>query len=121
MELLKYSIVGGIAWLIDISSLIALKELLEVNYLIAAAIAFTLGLIVNYTLSVTWVFSRRKYHDKAKEFSIFTIIGLIGLLLNELLMWIFTDLIGMYYVHSKLLTTFIVFLWNFSMRKIILF
>ena len=55
------------------------------------------------------------------EFLIFLIIGLIGLGLTLLFMWLFVDVAGIYPLISKLVTTAIVLLWNFGARKIILY
>ena len=70
--------------------------------------------------------------DKQKtEFAIFTIIGIVGLLLDLLFMWLFVSVFGFvweglglafYAVElSKLVTQSIVVLWNFGARKIILY
>ena len=48
-------------------------------------------------------------------------VGIIGLGLTEGLMWFFTDLVGLHYMLSKLVTAALVLLWNFIARKIILF
>lgn len=83
--------------------------------------AFILGLITNYFLSIKWVFSIRSIENKKIEFLLFSIIGLIGLGLNELLLWIFTDLILIHYLLSKIITAIFVYLWNFIGRKYLLF
>jgi putative flippase GtrA len=121
LQLFRYTFVGGLAFLVDFSTLFALTEYLHVHYLVSAAISFVLGLIINYFLSIKWVFNNRKIENRLLEFLFFTLIGLIGLGLNELFLWILTDLLLVYYLLSKIITTFIVYFWNFFARKIILF
>jgi hypothetical protein len=36
-------------------------------------------------------------------------------------MWALTDLLFLYYIYSKLITTAVVYFWNFFARKFILF
>lgn len=121
LQLFRYGFVGGVAFLADYTTLYLCTELIMLHYLISAAIAFVVGLIVNYLLSTLWVFS---IHTKSKmwiEFAIFAIIGIIGLGLNELIIYVATEKCGLYYMLSKLISTALVFLWNFFVRKFVLF
>ena len=121
LQLFKYGIVGGIAYSVDFGSLFFLTEVIKIHYLISAAIAFTLGLITNYTLSIFWVFPKRALTNKKIEFIIFSIIGLIGLGLNEVIIWFFTESAHFHYLISKIFSTVVVFFWNFFARKKLLF
>jgi putative flippase GtrA len=121
LQLIRYTFVGGFAFLIDFGTLFMLTEYLDFHYLLSAGIAFTLGLVTNYLISIRWVFATRNFSNKKLEFIMFMVIGLVGLGLNELFIWIFTDLFAIYYLLSKILTTMLVYLWNFFARKMILF
>ncbi len=121
LQLLRYFFVGGFAFIIDYSLLYFFTEYIGIHYLLSASISFIVGLIVNYLLSVKWVFTISKYDNKAIEFIIFGIIGIIGLGLNALLLWIATDLLHIYYMVSKIIVAGIIMLWNFICRKLILF
>jgi putative flippase GtrA len=120
-QLIRYTFVGGFAFLIDFGTLYALTEFINLHYLLSAGIAFILGLTTNYLMSIRWVFDSRNIQNKKLEFALFALIGLVGLGLNELFIWIFTDLLTIYYLLSKILTTVLVYLWNFFARKTILF
>jgi len=121
IQLFRYTIVGGIAFLGDFATLFCITEFLNVYYLVSAGIAFLVGLSINYSLSIKWVFSERKLNSSFLEFIIFMSIGLAGLILNEVFMWILTDKLGFYYLVSKIGTTAIVYLWNFTVRRFALF
>jgi putative flippase GtrA len=121
IQLFRYTFVGGFAFIVDFSCLYLLTEFLHLHYLISAAIAFLFGLTVNYILSVLWVFNDRALSNKFVEFIVFALIGVVGLGLNELFLWYLTDIAGIYYLLSKIITAFIVYFWNFFARKIILF
>lgn len=90
-------------------------------YLWSAAIAFILGLVTNYLISISWVFQHSGKMNVLQEFTFFAIIGVIGLGLNELIMYVGTDMMHLHYMISKLISTAIVFFWNFFARKFILF
>lgn len=121
LQLFRYTFVGGFAFLVDFSILFVLTEYFHIHYLLSAAISFIFGLVINYFLSVKWVFNNRVINNRLLEFLFFALIGLIGLGLNELFLWFFTDFLLIYYLLSKIITTFIVYFWNFFARKIMLF
>lgn len=121
IQLFRYGFVGGIAFLVDYGTLYMLTEFFGVHYLLSATIAFLLGLIVNYLLSISWVFNSRKTENRWTEFTVFAIIGIIGLGLNALIMYLCTDVFCIHYLISKLVSTVMVFFWNFFARKAILF
>ena len=121
IQLFRYLFVGGAAFIVDLTSLFILTNYLGFYYLISAAIAFILGLTVNYFLSVKWVFNRRNLENRTFEFGIFAIIGIVGLGLNEVFIWFFTQDLQIYYLFSKILAAVIILFWNFFARKFMLF
>ncbi|OGZ07001.1 MAG: polysaccharide synthesis protein GtrA [Candidatus Lloydbacteria bacterium RIFCSPHIGHO2_02_FULL_54_17] len=121
IEFFRYLFVGGIAFVVDAGTLFALTHFLSINYLISAACGFLFGLIVNYVLSIQWVFAARAIADRRAEFVLFAVIGIGGLALNELSLWFLTSILGVYYMYSKVITAAVVLLWNFFLRKFFLF
>lgn len=121
IQLFRYGFVGGVAFLVDYGTMILLTEVFGLHYMLSATISFILGLITNYLLSTSWVFNKRKVSNLWAEFLIFAVIGIIGLGLNSLILYLCTERIGIHYTISKIIATIIVFFWNFLARKVILF
>jgi putative flippase GtrA len=121
IQFFRYFGVSGICLLVDIGALFVLTEYVGINYLISTFIGYSLGLILNYILSVTWVFKTKRLTNRPMEFGIFVIIGLIGLAINQGIMWLCTDLIGLYFMLSRLISAGIGYTWKFFVRKYILF
>jgi putative flippase GtrA len=120
-QLFRYTFVGGLAFVVDFGVLVLMTEIAGVHYLASAAVAFMFGVLTNYTLSVVWVFRQRTLDDKRLEFAAFAAIALIGLGLNEVLIWFFTRHVHLHYLASKLLSTVSVFSWNFFLLRFVLF
>ena len=90
-------------------------------YLLSGIFAFIIGLMINYKISITWVFKNRSVKSKKKEFLLFAFIGFVGLILNEFFIWFFTNIKNNNYLISKCISVFLVYSWNFFVRKFILF
>ena len=121
IQFFRYFFVGGFAFVVDYGLLVLLTEVFGLHYLVSATISFIAGLVVNYLLSTSWVFRKSTLENKWTEFLIFAIIGVVGLGLNNLLLYLFTDKLNIHYMISKLLTTALVMVWNFGALMVILF
>ena len=119
LQLIKFAIVGVIAAFVDVGVLVALKELLNFDVLIASGISFCVSVTVNYILSMTFVFKSKK-QSKLKEFITFVLLSVGGLCLNQLTLWIGTNFTTVYYLIIKFLAMVIVPVYNFITRKIFL-
>jgi len=106
---------------VDIGTLALLTEAAGLHYLASAAISFLLGTSLTWLLSVLWVFDVRAFRSRLAEYSLFLLVGVVGLGLNELLLWVFTDAVGLYYLLSKTIAATLVFGWNFGARRALLF
>lgn len=121
IQFFRYIFVGGASFIVDFVSLYTFTDFLGIYYLTSAAMAFILGLIANYILSISWVFNNRTLDNMWSEFTVFAIIGVIGLGLNELFIWFFTDFVDIYYLISKIIAAALILSWNFFARKFVLF
>ena len=121
VQFIRYIFVGGGAFLVDFGTLALLHHAVGVHYLTAAAVGFSLGLVVNYAISVRWVFETRKLQRRWLEFSAYGLIGVVGLGLNQLGIWGVTEHILSVPLAAKLVAAAIVLGWNFSARKFLLF
>ena len=119
-QITRFSVVGGSAFLIDYGIMILLTELCGINYLISSAISFTVSVIYNYLLSVHWVFNVTEDRSQKQDFAVFIVLSVIGLGLNQLIMWVCVDKLQVFYMISKIGATAIVMVYNFITRKIFL-
>jgi putative flippase GtrA len=117
----RYVVVGGMAFLVDFGLLYVLTEYAGIHYLVSAAVSFVCGLVVNYYLSRVWVFDRRTMENVAVEMLAFAAIGVVGLGLNEGIIWFVREKIHFHYMIAKAISAGIVLVWNFGARKALLF
>lgn len=120
-EFIRYFIAGGIAFVADFCVLMFLYKVFNVHYLIASAIGLLIGFVTVYLLSIKWVFKKRAVKNKKIEVVIFLLIGGVGFILNELIMWVSVEYLALVVSLSKIIATGVVFIWNFTARKYILF
>ena len=116
-QLMKFGVVGVIAFIIDYGLMVLLTEVFGIDYLVSATVSFTVSVIFNYIASMRYVFRHREGMSKRREFIIFVTLSVLGLLINDLIMWVGTGLWGISYLITKIVATVIVMVWNFVTRK----
>ena len=117
-QILKFGVVGGIAFVIDYGILFLLAKVIGLNELISAAISFIISLTFNYFLSTKWVFEAKK--QTPKEVIIFVLLSVVGLGINEVLIYLGTKKLGIDVMIVKLFATAIVMVYNFITRKLVI-
>lgn len=116
--MIRFGIVGAVCFVVDFVVLYVLKEFAGFHVLLAAAISFTVSVILNYVLSIYFVFDVDKKKNPRRNFILFIIFSVIGLALTELLMKIGIDFLSINYMLVKVAATVIVMVYNFVTRKL---
>ena len=86
-EFTRYFLAGCLAFFVDFTVLLFLTEVAEINYLWSNLAAVSVGIVMSYLLCVNWVFDDRRYNQVVFEFPIFVLTCIVGVLLNESLLW----------------------------------
>jgi len=121
MKIVKYFFVGGIASLTDILLFSLFAKFLDFNYLVVGFFSFMVATGVNYILSIRHVFESGVRHSKKKEMVLVYLVSAVGLGINLCMLYLFIDLFNFEMILSKVLSTGIVFFWNYFMRKMYVF
>lgn len=122
-QIWRYFLTGGLAFVVDFGLFAICLYAFEWHYLVSNLVGLVAGLVVNYWISIRWVFAacKRSVSNRTLEFSMFTLIGILGVLLNQALMWFQVDFLEILPMLAKFISAAIVLLWNFGIRKIFLF
>jgi len=120
-EAALYSGASGLGLAVDIGLLWLLVEKADLHYLLAASLAFLAGTAVVYALSVSAIFRHRRVRDRRIEFGIFAAVGVLGLLVNLIVLRIAVEGLGAHYLVGKLCSIFFTFSLNFGLRRALLF
>lgn len=119
-QIIRFGLVGFLCFFIDYGLLLALTELAGFHYLVSGALSFAVSVVVNYLLSMKFVYEARQRESRVKEFITFVLLSLAGLLINQLVMWISVEFLGIWYQLAKIGATAVVMVYNFISRKIII-
>ena len=121
IQLFRYVFVGGTAFIVDFFFLYFFSDICGIYYLISAVLSFIISVLVNYIMSTKWVFNQDNIENKVLEFNLFILISTIGLVFTEILLYFFTDIVGLYYLISKIDSAIIVLFWNFLARRVMFY
>ncbi|MCI8282014.1 MAG: GtrA family protein [Lachnospiraceae bacterium] len=119
-QIIKFGIVGVISTMLDYGLMIFFKEICSLHYLLASTLSYTISLLFNYVASMKYVFQSKEDTSKWKEFFIFTILCLLGMGINQLVLWLIVEHASLDYRISKIFATMVVMVWNFVTRKLFL-
>lgn len=119
-QIVKFGIVGVIAFAIDFGVLVFLTEVFHLDPVVSATISFIVSVVFNYVASMRYVFSHREGMSRRREFIIFVVLSAAGLAINDGLMWAGTAFTPIDYRVIKIFATAVVMVWNFVTRKIFL-
>ena len=116
-QFICYGITALIAFVIDFTLLYLLTTYLHLFYLLSATLSFLISAMANYLLSTHFVFCTRSSCKIHIEIGLFLLVTLIGLILNDLILWFITEKIGVFYLCSKIIAGLLVFFWSFFSRR----
>ncbi len=116
-RLLKFMVVGALGALIILGVTYGLTQIIGINYLISTAIAIEVSIIFAFLLNNYWSFAKVANSIGTFQRMVrYNIISLIGLSLNELILFSLTGFLHIYYIMSELFSIIIVFLFNYMLN-----
>lgn len=117
---LKFCLVGGSGVVVDFGITYLAKEFLKLNKYVANSLGFICAATSNYILNRTWTFGSSD-PDIAMQYLQFFGFSLIGLVINNLVIYLLHGRVKWNFYVVKLIATCIVTFWNFSMNYIFTF
>jgi putative flippase GtrA len=120
-QFIRYFWVSAAALAFDLGLLTFLVQWGGWAYLPAAALSFSCGTVVAFVLSSSWAFEVRSFSSSGQGLLIFAVIGMGGLLINLAGLWVGSEIFGVVYWLSKLGAAVASFLFNFAVRRAVLF
>jgi len=128
-EIMRFLIVGALAFVVDFSVLsFTAEHIFHTEHgwglYLATALGFLAGVVVNYVLSVLFVFRNARTNSSSRTYNAFLLfagLGFIGFLLTEIGMYLGVGIFAINYQLAKMLVTGVVLCWNYLSRKLILF
>lgn len=113
---LTYFLISALALGLDMGLLYLAVHVWGLHYLVAAPVAFLSGVAFVYALSARYAFGRRGL-DWGWEFAAFILTGLVGLLINEAVLWLMVGHAGQSVMLGKALASMFSFGTNYMLRK----
>jgi putative flippase GtrA len=116
----RFLVIGGFSALLEIVLLVFLVEWIGLGYLLSNSIAFLVVNMINFLLSKYWVFAAGT-RKKGVEIGLFYFVVLIGLALNQAVMFILVEFMSFDYKISKVAAILVTVIWNYFGKKNLVF
>ncbi len=118
-NLILYGIIGCFSSGLDFCVYTLLVRSVGMNYLVANCISVIVGIATSFTLNRKYNF---KVTDRAlKRFALFFTVGICGMLMSNLILYVCIDLLVLDTIVSKLLSIILVVFMQFLINKFITF
>jgi putative flippase GtrA len=117
----RYFAVGGAAACVDIGLFMVFAQGLGYAYLRVAAASFVVATLVNYVLSVRFVFVSGVRFRRRWEVALVFMVSAVGLALNQAILAACVELARFNLLFAKLSATGLVFFWNYLARRFFVF
>ncbi len=120
MKFLKFAAVGLSGLFVDYAFTYLFKEIFKVQKYVSNSIGFIIAASSNYVLNRIWTFESEN-PDIALEYTEFLLISIIGLGLNNLILWLIVSKFKINFYLAKFFAICVVTLWNFLANFLITF
>lgn len=121
LQVVRYFVVGGISALIDLTVFMSLLATTQWHYLLASAVGFILATLVNYELSIRFVFEQGARYGKRAEILAVYAVSALSLLVHQCVLFGAVAGLEQHPVAGKCLAMGIAFCWNYLLRKHLVF
>lgn len=120
-RLIKYIISGGTAATTDLFLLFLFHDVLEINVVVAATLAFIAAFFVSFYLQKFWTF-RDNSRDKIKQqMGIYFIVGAVNTVINAWGMNLLVNGWQVWYLLAQVIVAGSIALYNFAIYRFIIF
>ncbi len=120
IRFIRFGIVGCSGMIVDFGMTWLCKEKLRWNKYLSNSIGFVLAATNNYIWNRLWTFESES-EAVAREYFSFVVIAIIGLGLNNLIVYLLHERLRLNFYLSKLIAIGCVTIWNFSMNYVFTF
>jgi putative flippase GtrA len=117
----RYFLVGGSAAVVDIGLFMLFAQHLGMPYLRVAVASFVVATLVNYLLSIRFVFVSGQRFRRRWEVVLVFAVSLVGLGINAAILWACVEEAHFPLLLAKVAATGVVFFWNFLARRLLVF
>ncbi len=117
---LKFCLVGASGVLVNEGLLWILKGFAGLPLLLSSAISIEASIISNFILNDRFTFRDRRLSGTrsfVQHLYRFNMVSLAGLVINMGLLWLLTNVFGIYYLLSNIISIAVVTLWNYLVNR----
>lgn len=119
-QFISYLFVGGGATVVEWLCFYLFHEMWYIQYLLATALAFIFSTFANWLLGRIFTFKDSKKNILLELLQIY-IVSIGGLIFNLIIMYLLVSHLEVKEMFSKMIATCIVFMYNFLIRKFLIY
>lgn len=112
LKFFRFSLVGLLGMVVDFSVTYVCKECMKLQKYLANTAGFLVAVCSNYLFNRYWTFVSQN-PDIGEEFAIFAFVSLIGLVINNGILWLAHQRFKVPFYYAKVVAIGVTVIWNF--------
>ncbi|HIH51947.1 hypothetical protein COT60_01245 [Candidatus Pacearchaeota archaeon CG09_land_8_20_14_0_10_30_9] len=113
VQFFKYALVGFSGIFVNLFFLYFFTEFFKIYYLVSSIFSFGIATFSNFFINKIWTFREKLSEKIFAKGTKFLIVAGISLLVNTFFLYLFTDLLDVYYIISQILASGFTLITNF--------
>lgn len=118
-NIILYGIIGCFSSGLDFAIYSLLVQIIGIQYIVSNCISVLVGITTSFLLNRNYNFKVKD--NTQKRFFIFLTVGIAGMILSNLILYLCIDIYGMNKIFSKLLSIVLVVSFQFIINKYVTF
>jgi putative flippase GtrA len=119
-QMVKFLIAGGLSTVANFAVLYTLTEFAHIYYLASATVAFIVAFVVSFLLQKFWTFDQNTGATHT-QVALYFLAAMVNLVATVGLLYLFTDLLHLWYMLSAFFTALIIAIASFFLYRSVIF
>jgi len=117
----RYFIMAGVIVVIEVSTFAFMNSSFKINYLLATPLSNVVAIALNWYFSRVYAFRGRNKHKTHVEFTLITVVSVIGVGIQTAVTAISVELLSLTPLAGKVIAIVVTFFWSYWVRRRFIF
>ncbi len=121
IQMVKYVITGSVSFASYILLIYILTDWIGIWKYVSITVSHLIVFWLNFLLTKYWTFKEKQNNTMKRQLIYYTCLFFVNLFLTYLIVYILTDILGVYYIIPPIICNIMIVGWNFILYKKVIY